>query len=559
MSERLGSSLGSYIQRTGDMVNMSLAGDLVPVWGKITDKGLDSSPDYFFQWEEVYPDQRGDWQFFSEGENGIDANKSQTDGTTLLNPAVEINEGSIEIGSVVRMIPTELITDEAGNVHHAWLFSNPKSGLRPFKLTGTIIAAGGVGASVDGGAELELDHRATAEWLDEVGTAVTLYPSHKNEFDNDDDHLRLGIGRGGGAYMLATYGWAQFQANATAFTDPVTSKKKYQGEWQIVRLEAETIARVVLPTGTDIEPDERGLGNLWWRDADNEDFRLVDSTYQLEIYNDTNTTIKESQELNVWFDVDGYVWRPFKTVDSPTYCKVQTGGVDGGNGKATRTIDVRPCDWDGANEGGAGTNFDVETLEHPTQDTALFDGTVFEYTVLADGTFVSRGDIYDDPIGSVQMWNKALGDIRDGWRECGAGATADFSVDDGLFAKHPKDAGELLATGGEKDHGAFTNAHLDHTDIAIAAAIADHPEAEVASALANHAHTDNHNAQPGTDFDATSAVNKQYDPHSDHGHAPSGVGDDLEHNAAPGDNDLNHSATDNEPPWLGVYYIERFE
>ena len=428
MSERLGSSLDSYIDRTGEIVNTSVGGAVVPVWGRITDKGLDDSPDHFFQWEQVYPDQRGDWQFFSDGDDPIDAAKSQTDGTTLLNPAVEVNSGTIEVGSVVMLVPTEMITDEAGNVHQAWLFSNPKSGLRPFKLTGTQIPAGGVGATVDGGAALELDHRASAEWLDDVGTAVTLFPSHKNEFDNDDDHLRLGIGRGSGAYMLATYGWAQFQPNATAYTDPVTGKTKYRGEWQIVRLEAETIARVVMPTGTDIEPDERGLGNLWWRDADNEDFRLIDSSYQLEIYNDTNTTIKESEELNVWFDVDGYVWRPFLTVDSPTFAKVVTAHPGNDDGGAVRTFKLRPCDHDGANTGGPATEFDGLTELMPGKDTNLIVGNVVRYEVLADGDKIIVSDIWDLPIGRIVWESLDKTNLRQGWRLCDGTQGAQFAA-----------------------------------------------------------------------------------------------------------------------------------
>ena len=547
---------------------------LEPVWAKITGTGPDGTPDNYFEWEQVEPDQRGEFQNFDEIEfpGGL---KSLVDGTDLLFPAVEVNGGSVEVDTIVQLIPTRLITDTAGNVHRAMLFSNPKSGLRPFKLTGTQIPAGGVGASVAGGAELELDKRATAEWLDEVGTAVTLFPSHKNEFVNEDAHLRLGIGRGEGAYMLATYGWAQFQPNATAITDPVDGKKKFEGEWQIVRLEAETIARVVLPTGADIEPDERGLGDLWWRDADNEAFRLVDSTYQLEIYNDTNTTLKAGEELNVWFDVDGYVWRPFLTVDSPTFAKVVTAHPGNDDGSAVRTFKFRPCDHDGLNVGGAATEFDGLTELMPGKDTNLIVGNVVRYKVMADGDKIIVSDIWDLPIGRIVWESLDKTNLRQGWRLCDGTQGAahapppDLSPDlrrmfiMGLDEANgagdgSEDAigdGTANLDGGFSVHGAFTNIHTDHTEASIVGAIADHPNNAAAAALQNHVHDSNHTVSSGTQVDGDAPV-LEIDAHSDHTHGGAGGAAQLTHNVA-GGADLVHTATDNRPKYYVMAALQR--
>ena len=544
-----------------------LSAQQAAVWGRIIGVGPDDDSPFLYEWEEVYLDDRGEWQSFADDEPDLaPANDSILSGELLFNPAIEINEGGgIAPGTVVRLVPGPFAIAQPQNVsHRAWLFSNPKSGLRPFKLTGTQIPAGGVGASVAGGAELELDKRATAEWLDEVGTAVTLFPSHKNEFVNEDAHLRLGIGRGEGAYMLATYGWAQFQPNATAITDPVDGKKKFEGEWQIVRLEAETIARVVLPTGADIEPDERGLGDLWWRDADNEAFRLVDSTYQLEIYNDTNTTLKAGEELNVWFDVDGYVWRPFLTVDSPTFAKVQTAHPGNDDGSAVRTFKLRPCDHDGANTGGAATEFDGLTELMPGKDTNLIVGNVVRYKVMADGDKIIVSDIWDLPIGRVVWESLDTTNLRQGWRLCdgtqgnahAAGDEIDLrtrfimSVDPAdLFGDGSEDT--VGDTGGFRQHGTTINDHAVHLDDDVADAIADHAMADVAAIIADHSTTQGTLNSGVVEFLREPPAAPQHEAV-----APNGIGP-LEHAGKPGDHSLGHSLSDNRPRYYVMAALQR--
>ena len=570
---RFKSDVGTALQSGANSLGAVASKQLQPVWGRITGNGPEGTPEDFFEWEQVEPDQRGEFQNFDEIEfpGGL---KSLVDGTDLLFPAVEVNGGSIEVDTIVQLIPTRLITDTAGNVHRAMLFSNPKSGLRPFRIDATwIIPAGGVGATAAGGNPLELDRVVDAEWLDDVGTKVLLYPEHKNEFENDDAHFRLGIGRKAGAYMLATYGWAQFQPNATAITDPVDGKKKFEGEWQIVRLEAETIARVVLPTGADIEPDERGLGDLWWRDADNDAFRLIDSTTQLEIYNDTNTTLKAGEELNVWFDVDGYVWRPFLTVDSPTFAKVVTAHPGNDDGGAVRTFKFRPCDHDGANTGGAATEFDGLTELMPGKDTNLIVGNVVRYKVMADGDRIIVSDIWDLPIGRVVWESVDETNLRQGWRLCdGTLGAAHASQPDSpdlrrMFimgldeADGAGDGSEdaIGDTGGFSQHGGpfdFFNNHDDHTDTDIAAAIGDHPKADIAAAIDDH---DDHATE---DMDPVSGITVNFltEPpaapqHS--GHAPSPGAADVGHDPEPGDNDLAHSATDNRPKFYVMAPLQR--
>ncbi len=214
------------------------------------------------------------------------------------------------------------------------------------------------------------------------------------------------------------------------------------------------------------------------------------------------------------------------------YVKVQPGWhAATGNGQATRAVDVRPCDWDGGNEGGAETDCVVNTLPHSTQDTALFDGTVFACEVAEDGTVVSRGDIYDDPIGTVKMWNKAVGAIRPGWRLCAGGATSDFTGQGGRFPKQRDGAEAVNATG-----GAQTHSHDDH------------PNNSVAAALAGHPHDNNHVAVAGTDADQTSAHNITFDAHSDHVHGGEAGGDTV-----------IHAASNHVDPWTAVEFIERFE
>ena len=557
------SAEGSSLQRgpggTGSVADLTLQ----PVWGILTEVSSEEGAENRYEWEEVYPDNKGEWQKWSD--IGFKKHGSQINAAgDLLQPAVEVNGSEVPVDTVVRLIPTRLIIDESGKMHRAWVFANPTSGLRPFKLTGTQIPAGGVGASVVGGAELELDKRATAEWLDEVGTAVTLFPSHKNEFVNEDAHLRLGIGRGEGAYMLATYGWAQFQPNATAITDPVDGKKKFEGEWQIVRLEAETIARVVLPTGADIEPDERGLGDLWWRDADNEAFRLIDSTFQLEIYNDTNTTLKAGEELNVWFDVDGYVWRPFLTIDSPTFAKVQTTHPGNDDGGAVRTFKLRPCDHDGANTGGAATEFDGLTELMPGKDTNLIVGNVVRYKVMADGDKIIVSDVWDLPIGRVVWESLDITNLRQGWRLCdGTQGNAHAAGDEidlrtrFIMSVDPADSfgdgseDTVGDTGGFRQHGTTINDHDVHLDDDVADAIADHAMADVAAIIADHSTTQGSLNSGVVEFLREPPAAPQHEAVPRNGFGP------LEHAGKPGDHSLGHSLSDNRPRYYVMAVLQR--
>jgi len=309
-------------------------------------------------------------------------------------------------------------------------------GLRPFRLIGSaLIPAGGVAASVAGGDARELDRTTTAEWLDDPGTAVTLYPSHSNALGNTDNFFALGIGRVPGTFFRGTYGWAKWVPKATAYLDG--GETKYSGEWHIVRLEAETIARVKIPTGDGIEPDAHGLGNLWWANTAVAADALVDSEYQLEIFNDTNVKLEPDEELDVWFDADMYAWRPLPGGDGEHFGEVQTGFANV-SGAATRTVSIMACDREGNND--VGNAFDAKTELNPAKDTNLIEGNVVRYRPLGDGTRLIVSDIWDDPIGTVKEWNNAEA-VRQGWRKCDGDADIDFTT--GRFSKYPE--GEELA------------------------------------------------------------------------------------------------------------------
>ena len=320
-------------------------------------------------------------------------------------------------------------------------------GLRPFRLIGfALIPAGGVAASVAGGDARELDRTTTAEWLDDPGTAVTLYPSHSNALGNTDNFFALGIGRVPGTFFRGTYGWAKWVPKATAYLDG--GETKYSGEWHIVRLEAETIARVKIPTGDGIEPDAHGLGNLWWANTAQAADALVDSNYQLEIFNDLNAKLEPDEELDVWFDADMYAWRPLEE-DGEHFGEVQTGFANV-SGAATRTVSIMACDREGNND--VGNAFDAKTELNPAKDTNLIEGNVVRYRPLGDGTRLIVSDIWDLPIGRIVWESLDKTNLRQGWRLCdGTKGNAHDGLAPDLQAKFIMSIDEGVAANADED------------------------------------------------------------------------------------------------------------
>jgi len=271
-----------------------------PVWGVITDKGPDDDKKWEFEWEEVHI-VKGEWvpvrtEIFPGGRH------SRRVGYTLLNPAHEVNGNAVPIGTVVRLIPSRPALDAAGGFHRLWQFS--ASVLRPFKLLFDLVPTGGP----------ELDTTITAEWLDNPGEEVTLYPEHRSGFPSGDQFLSLGIGRGPGAYFRGTYGWARYQPKGTAYT-AADGTQGWRGEWQIVTLYADLIAQVVIYEDT-IAPGAVGKAQLFWINKHVDEPSVISSGYQIDVFNDLTTALDVGDVLKVHFSRNHYVWMPLTSTGS---------------------------------------------------------------------------------------------------------------------------------------------------------------------------------------------------------------------------------------------------
>ena len=473
MNKPIVNAVGSLLSSSAAGQSVSIDKHQPPVWGRITAAGPYSDHPEYYEWEEVYPDDQGVWRAYDEvsAEYKLGQESVLKDGL-LYNPAVEINgHGGIEVGTIVRLIPAQFLQSEAAKVvHRAWLFASPQTLVRPFRLRYDLVPAGG---SADDTYKTPADLTIEAEWLDAPGEYVTLYPAHRSVHHPADNFLSHGIGRGPGAYFRGTYGWAKYNPTGTAYTDDDGSTK-YRGEWQIVTLYAETIATAVIYSAA-IDSGDVGDAQLWWIDKNQLEPELINSTYQIDVFNDLLDTLQVGDRIKVYFDRNSYVWRPITGSTNAKWCKVQTGGVAGGNGSASRVVTARHCDWDGGNV--VAPDIDVNTLVHPTKDTALFDDDVFEYCVADDGTLVSRGDIYDDPIGTVKWEAVDTANIRAGWHLCdGAGGTVDLqakfimSIDEGGAAWG--DSNGIGDTGGSP---VFTVSHKNWGDSSpdVAQAVVD--------------------------------------------------------------------------------------
>ena len=214
-----------------------------------------------------------------------------------------------------------------------------------------------------------------------------------------------------------------------------------------------------------------------------------------------------------------------------------------------------------------GDAFDVETVIHPEQDTALFEDTsIIEWAEAADGKKVIVSDIWDAPIDTTVWEAITVSNIRQGWKLCdGANGTRDLrhlfimSVDPADEAGDGSE-NEIGDTGGFRWHGQTENNHPDHTKVDVVATIDDHTPAEIVAAIEDHpaeAHFQNHAVGSGDPdveaFDPDSKI-QAHPNHPLQAHAGTGGLNDIPHAPNPGEDDLPHTGpfnalkdTDNRP------------
>ncbi len=581
-----------------------------PKWAVITKEGPDSSPDYF-EWALVEINKEGKWERVDQLVDAIPSFRSfiasdASGNPKLLNPAVEVNGRAAPVGSIVLLHPYRQIIDTtkgAGGqytdsfLHRFWLFTVAGETLRPFKLTKTIIPAGGPGADTG----KEGDFTVEAEWLDlssaegppsTAELSVTLYPAHQSGWPSGDQFISLGVGRGPSTYFRGTYGWARWEAQATIEELDDNGDPVWRGEWQIVTLYADLIQQVRV-YDADIPAGERGLAQLWWIDKDNNHSGGVDgndpvienSSFQIELFNSTDRTLKVGDRVEAYFSRAHYVWQPIFPVETERhFACVQTGwtntkGAAAAGSWVSEAVSVKTCDYDDAST-AAGDAFNVQTMIHKNLDTALFLDYIIEWGLASNGDKVIVSSIWDDPFGTVKWEAVDTANIRDGWALCdGTAGTVDLrrrfimSIDP-VNVTTDGDENTIGDTGGFSHHGpadpAYTpveaaNNHDKHTDTLVAAAVASHPSTEVAAALDDHGVHDHNqtgsdtaNVVGGTGFAEVPGQTGSNNQTLNHTGVAGGTLP-LDHDPAAGDHDLDHTDSDNRPRYYVLAAIQRFE
>jgi hypothetical protein len=485
-----------------------------------------------YEWTHVEMQPDGEWVDVTyDNTEGTDPYESWIEETeegrwTIHGPAVEVNRLDLpvstidqysatvpRVGEVVRLYPTELLVEEdTDRVMRFWLFESHAE-LRPFILLRDLVPTGGE----------ELDLSIRARFLAGSNEEFELYPPHAAgwplEEDNQafDGFLRSGLGTstGQGTRLSRVQGWAQYVPHATLYDSEETGKPEWRGEWQVVSMAAELVAKVEIITA-DIASHASGDAELHYPSLVGHGDETSGGTgYEIELFNDSDHPLIVGQTLKAYFSRPLYTWLPLQSESVRHFACLYNGngwtntkGAAGVGSWTSETVSVKTCDYDDSTT-AAGAAFDVKTIPRPNVDTALFSpatanhsgiASIIEWAYAPNGDKVIVSDIWDKPIGRV-LWEAVdILNIRDGWHLCdGSATTVDLRnrfimcVDTAGGAE--ADENNIGDTGGFRDHGAGTNDHSDHV------------------------HDNNHVTGSGVDFDADDPPILEYLAHSDHAHS----------------------------------------
>ena len=340
---------------------------LQPIWGRILELPFKREeadyPEHFFHWEQVIrtPINRasndsqtitneGKWDSFDRQAYLARLAGSEIRPAKLLNPAVEINEHSVQVGAVVRLYPSEAFMDSDGELTRHWLFSWQK--LRAFRVK-YLYVCGTTGPDpalwqdddqrtrgmpwsevdpepldAEDGLPVDMGLRESsarftgieAVWLDDVEEEVLLYPKHAGGFSQGDHFHRFGIARGRTDYSMGTVGWAVYVPHGTQTGWDNQNDPVWRGEWQIVRIDSETIANVYNRDGT-IQPNEMGV--MWTREVVKDDHFAavepdIDETISsaLYVFNDSRAPITVESIHKVEYNRTLDIWLPLSPMAS---------------------------------------------------------------------------------------------------------------------------------------------------------------------------------------------------------------------------------------------------
>ena len=277
---------------------------LKPVWGEITGKNPTGDPAHHFQWKQVVKDERKNVWVQVEDSPYIDKalGSTVTTGGKVLNPAVERNFHDLQIGTIVRLYPQDLHTDNDEDVHRFWHFAYHQ--IRPFKIITQDMIGGWTGGP---------QRTIPGEWLDSPGETVTLYATHTSGHPASDMILTFGECQKRGGVFPGAYGWARYQPEGTIIGTNPDGSPKWRGEWQIVTVSGELVIQLEL--SEKILRGETGEATLRHIDPDDATVEEILSFYEVTLYNNLSGDLTVRDKVPARYDTVADVW---VTIGPPT-------------------------------------------------------------------------------------------------------------------------------------------------------------------------------------------------------------------------------------------------
>ncbi len=349
------SAVGLSIQEGAAGMGLTVDTSIKPIWGEITGNDPVLDRPHFYQWKEVHFDIREttgkpSWKADSDIQasmgygSSVDESDARVD--TLMNPAVELGEHSVAMGSVVRLYPTNVTTDANGFTQRFWLFTLDK--LRPFllleHLVNTGIAYDGNRLNPDDNTAMDDEdalptpqfatggQRATsikALWLDipnefETTTEVTLYAKHTATWFDPYRYLNYGFAGPRGHFTAGATGWATYVPKATIIDLDEEGKPIWRAEWQIVTLDTSPILKAWIWGVVDpddlldprtIQPGE--VGDAATNGTTDARLPVSWNPWRIKVYNNLPVPLTIGSLHNLYWSPDYYIWLPVTPLATP--------------------------------------------------------------------------------------------------------------------------------------------------------------------------------------------------------------------------------------------------
>lgn len=518
---------------------------------------------------------------YADGDPGPEPEK------VLLSPAVEVNHiTGIPERTLVKIYPGQRYynTDKKCWVKPYWFSLQPE--VQPFEVIEDLIPCryeDGDGGNPEFVPTCRLKVRLLTEPLprleeedltpeeeekEKKKREVWVYPPSEHfvldesvEEDEDWDRavredklpaIAVGIARDGtnSTYFDGTYGWCVWKENL--WEEKVEGGEDNEYDWisgyQIVsmfgQLEAECEVFDIDAEADDyvVQDGQSGTAKLRWMNINPSDGHIVDSGYEIQVWNKTGHDVYGGVKYKIYFYQQYQQWQ-IRPHDTRRYFKGTDDWEEEFPGAMVCWILGKICN----NNGIILNEEELKFFCYRPRISNCNDPSLYEHDVLpwgydSEGRREVLGDYLWSKVGDIKMV-VSIADILTGWRECdGEEGTVDFTGKDGRFAKH-KVSDAVGDQDGYQWHGPEENNHRDHSN---------HLHI-VASEESTFIHTDNTGVFHCWNADLVTKTSGVSGPT-----VPDNGSDYLNH-LGPGTPGDPPTDCDNRPPYTTVIFIERYK